>query len=149
MGIRKHPRQGHFEDIYVEGDNLEIRNIGIREVDTIILGIDVTKDSCVEGISSKILEIAFGKLTRATCYLFNKSLSLCIFPRKRAIVYINILPKGGDKADPSNWRPITQTRIPAKVLEKLVQCRFMTYLNVNNVLSDFQYGFRKERSTQL
>ena len=148
VGNRKYPNLGVFEDTNVEGDKLEIKNIGVREVEKLTLGIDVTKDSCVEGVSSKILKIAIGKLTRATCYLFNKSLSLGIFPRKWAIGYINILPKGGDKTDPSNWRPITQTCIPAKMLEKIVQCRFMAHLDTNNILSDFQYGFRKNRSTQ-
>ena len=71
-----------------------------------------------------------------------------IFPRKRAIGYIYILPKGGNKTDPSDWRPITQICVPAKLLEKIVQKRIIDYLNTNNVLSDFQYGFRKGRSTQ-
>ena len=37
---------------------------------------------------------------------------------------INILPKGGNLKDPSNVRPITQTLLPAKLLEKIVQKRF-------------------------
>ena len=87
----------------------------------------------MDGISSKILKLTFGKLVKAMCYLFNMSLHWGIFPRKWAIGYINILPKGGDKTDPSNWRPITQTCVPAKILEKNVQVRFLRHLDDHDI----------------
>ena len=46
------------------------------------------------------------------------SLMKGIFPRTWAFGFINILLKGGNKTDPSNWRPITNTCVPAKLLEK-------------------------------
>ena len=148
VGNRKYQKQGNFEDAIFEGDKFDIKKVGVQEVKKLVLGIDEAKDSCIDGISSKILKIAFVKITNAICHLFNMSLSLGIFPRKWAIGYINILPKGGDQSDPSNWRPITQTCIPAKIFEKIVQYRFMAHLNDNNILSNSQYGFRKNRSTQ-
>ena len=71
-----------------------------------------------------------------------------IFPRKWAIGYINVLPKGGDKTNPSNWRPITQTCLPAKMLEKIVQKRLLSHLDRYHILNDGQFGFRPGRSTQ-
>ena len=56
-------------------------------------------------------------------YLFNVSFEECEFPRAWAKGFINILPNGGKLKDPSNWRPITQTLLAAKTLEKLVQKR--------------------------
>ena len=114
----------------------------------LVSGIDTTKDSCVDGISARILKIAFGKLIKPLCHLFNMSLCTGVFPCKWAVGYINILPKGGDKTDASNWRPITQTCLPAKLLEKIAQSRLLLHLDANNILSDCQYGFRKGRSTQ-
>ena len=84
----------------------------------------------------------------ALAYLFEQSLRQGVFPRKWAIGYINILPKGGDKTNPSNWRPITQTCLPAKLLEKIVQKRLAAHLDRYNILNDGQFGFRSERSTQ-
>ena len=148
VGNRKIPYKGEFEDTKFVGDKFEIGNVCDREVRKLVLGIDVTKDSCVDGISANVLKIAFGKIVKPLCHLFKNSLSTGTFPRKWAIGYINILPKGGDKTDPSNWRPITQTCIPAKLLEKIVQNRLLTHLDANNILSDCQYGFRKGKSTQ-
>ena len=81
-------------------------------------------------------------------HMFQQSLVLGVFPREWAVGYINLLPKGGDKRNPSNWRPITQTCIPGKILEKLVQKRLMKYLNDKSILNDNQYGFRSGYSTQ-
>ena len=47
---------------------------------------------------------------------------------------INVIPKGGDLSDPGNWRPITQTSIFAKLLEKLVHERFLDHLTRNNII---------------
>ena len=115
----------------------------------LIKEIDIGKDSCVEGISTDILKKGFTTLVSQLQYLFNVSIEECSFPREWAKGFINILPKGGDLKNPSNWRPITQTLLPAKMLEKLIQKRFFTILDRNNYLSNGQYGFRPGRSTQL
>ena len=61
----------------------------------------------------------------------------------------NVIPKGGDLSDPGNWRPITQTSVFAKLLEKLVHKRLLNYFIQNNIISDYQFGFLPGRSTQL
>ena len=49
-----------------------------------------------------------------------------MFSREWAKDFIDILLKGGggNLKDPSNWKPITQTLLPAKLLEKVIQKRF-------------------------
>ena len=115
----------------------------------LISEIDNGKDSCVEGLSSLILKDGFGSLIPQITYLFNTSLEQCLFPREWAKGFINILPKGGNLKDPSNWRPITQTPLPAKMLEKIVQKRFLNILTDSNYISEYQYGFVPGKSTQL
>ena len=134
-------------DLGDDGYNFE--HVSLKEVSDLIKGIDVYKDSCIEGISSFILKEGFGSLPKQLQYLFNVSFEESVVPREWAKGYINILPKGGNLKDPSNWRPITQTLLPAKLLEKLVQKRFFKILSDFNVLSPLQYGFLPGRSTQL
>ena len=97
---------------------------------------------------ANILKTAMLVKPNAMLHLFSNSLFHGIFPRKWAIGYINILPKGGDKKNPTNWRPITQTCTPAKILEKLVASRLLTYFDENTILNKNQFGFRKGYSTQ-
>jgi len=49
----------------------------------------------------------------------------------------------------SNYRTVTLTSIPSKVMESIIRDHLMDYLNNNNLLSNKQYGFRKGRSTSL
>ena len=86
---------------------------------------------------------------QASIILFNRSLRCGVFPRKWAMGFVNILPKSGDLLKAGNWRPITQTCIPANILEKIVQKRLIKVLLENNYINGEQYGFIPERLTQL
>ena len=148
VGKRKEPVTNTFVDTEIVDDRFEIGNVLLDEVKLLLKQIDVNKESCIEGITSSILKSVFTLIPNAMLYMYQQSLTLGIFPREWAVGYINLLPKGGDKRNPSNWRPITQTCIPAKVLEKIVQKRLMRYFIDKNVLSNYQYGFRSGYSTQ-
>jgi len=57
--------------------------------------------------------------------------------------------KGGDKNDPSCYRPISLLPALGKLLEKVVSTQIVDYLNENNLISSKQYGFREGFSTEL
>ena len=123
--------------------------VTLEEVQKLVKEIDIGKDSCVDRISTFILKDGFTVLLTHLKHLFNVSLEESIFPREWAQGLINILPKGGNLKDLSNWRPITQALLPAKLLEKIVQKRFFKILKDVDYLSKYQYGFLPQRSTQL
>ena len=51
------------------------------------------------------------------------------------------------RCDPLNYRPISLTSVPCKVLERLIAKHLMQYLDTNSLLSNHQYGFRSKHST--
>ena len=57
--------------------------------------------------------------------------------------------KKGKRYEANNYRPISLLSIFDKLLEKLLCRRVIKFLNVNNMLFQFQYGFRKLHSTTL
>ena len=56
--------------------------------------------------------------------------------------------KSGDKSLCNNYRPISILSHVAKVFERLVHVRLSSFLEKNNILSDFQLGFRPAHTTQ-
>jgi len=57
--------------------------------------------------------------------------------------------KKGDRSQPSNYRPISLLSIFDKLLEKLMFNRLISYLERDSILSNYQFGFRKNHSTFL
>ena len=54
--------------------------------------------------------------------------------------------KKGVRYDPLNYRPISLTSVPCKMLERLVVEHLTLYLEENDMLSADQFGFRSGRA---
>ena len=82
--------------------------------------IDITMSSGIENINARmcktILEIIPDKFLK----LFANSVFLGIFPKKWACARLIFLPKDGSNKNPGNWRPISQTNVYSKLLEKII-----------------------------
>ncbi len=65
----------------------------------------------------------------------------------------NVSPifKKGNKQDPLNYRPVSLTSVPCKVMERIIKKAMVSHLEENNLLTSLQHGFRSGRSclTQL
>ncbi len=57
--------------------------------------------------------------------------------------------KKGDRSNPSNYRPIALLSCLPKVSESVLNRKILKHLSTSYLLSDRQYRFRKERSTDL
>ena len=57
------------------------------------------------------------------------------------------IPKSGDLTDVTNFRPISLLPTPGKVLEGVVHNQIENHGETEELLTNFQYGFRKGRST--
>lgn len=63
------------------------------------------------------------------------------------IARINPIYKKGSPDVSENYRPISILPIFSKITEKILNEQILKYLETNNLLSDSQFGFRKNRST--
>ena len=98
------------------------------EIIKLIREIDINKSSCVDKINSKFCKAAMLSIPSVICDIMCKSLKMGTIPKSWTKGTMNVIPKGGDLSDPGNWRPITQTSIFSKILEKLVHKRLLKYL---------------------
>ena len=121
-----------------------------NEVKRLIKEIDITKSSAIEGLSTRLIKDAFEVLTFELAYIYNSCLCYGIFPKAWGLSKITPIPKTKTPSTkPTDWRPISQICIAGKLLEKIIHNQLYHYLDVNNILSENQYGFRKGLSTSI
>ena len=113
----------------------------------LIDNIDITKSSGFHNISSKCLRDALSVLFSQLMYIFEQSYKLGVFPNEWKNATIVPLFKGGVKENVSNYRPVSLLPIPGKLLERVIHDHIMTFFEKNNLISNMQNGFRKNRST--
>ena len=110
--------------------------------------IDMNMSSCIDGVNMKICKLLLTDFTDMWLSIFANSMFTGIFPEDWSRSIVTLLPKGGDLTNPVNWRPISQTNIFSKILEKIVHSKILDYFLRNSILSRYQYGFLPGRSTQ-
>ena len=127
-------------------DSFMFRAICVHEVRHILHGLKTNKSSI--DIPQKCIKLAADHISDVLTAVFNNSLEQGIMPDILKISRITPVDKGGDITDPSNFRPISTLYSFAQIFEKLVYSQILGYLEKHNILSKFQFGFRKGRSTE-
>jgi len=80
--------------------------------------------------------------------LFNHIWQTGTFPSAwRRATIIPIAKPGKDKTNPTNYRPIALTSCICKTMERMINKRLTWYLEDNQLLTNYQAGFRQGRST--
>jgi hypothetical protein len=85
-------------------------------------------------------------LTPHICYLINLSIINRVFPSQLKLADVTPVYKKGDKADPSNYRPISVTCAMSKIYERAFCSQITKFLDDNQILSSSQFGFQKSKS---
>ena len=116
-------------------------------MDTLVQKINISKSSGITQISSRLLRDSFQILSDKLTHLFNLSIATAVFPDQWKKALVIPIPKTGNLNKADNYRPISLLPLPGKILEKLVHTQLSTCMEENSLLSDNQFGFRKQRST--
>jgi len=82
------------------------------------------------------------------CRLFNLSLETGVFPMILKAATIIPIHKSGDATLVNNYRPISMIPILAKIFEKLMLRKLMSFIKCNKLIADNQFGFKKNCSTE-
>ncbi len=99
-----------------------------------------------DGITSTMLKLTVGQITKPLTILFNLSLSEGKIPDdwKRA----NVVPihKAGDISSIKNYRPISLCSVVGKLMERVVTNHLISYMGDVGLISHQQHGFVNGRS---
>ncbi len=111
----------------------------------------INKKSCpgLDQITGKMLVNLPQNCLEAILKIFNYSLKNCILPQAWKDSKIILIPKKDSNLNqPNAYRPISLTSCIVKLLEKIIMSRLITFIESNKILTQFQSGFRENRSTQ-
>ena len=82
-------------------------------------------------------------------HIYKVSLHQCKLPHDWKTALVSPIYKKNSRKSPANYRPISLTSIPCKILEHLIYSSVYNYLKINSILCDAQHSFRKKRSCKM
>ena len=120
-----------------------------REVYELILKLDSSKGPGTDNIDTKSLKSIANIISKHLSLLFNQSILEGIYPQCLKIAKCVPIFKGSplDPSLPVNYRPISILTGINKIFERILHNQLSKYLQENNLLPPFQYGYRKQHNT--
>ena len=98
-------------------------------------------------VPRKIIKLASSHLCESFTYIFNQSLQQGVVPDILKISKVTPIDKGGEVADPTNFRPISTLSTFTQTFKKCTHKQLINCIEKQKILSQFQFGFRKGHST--
>ena len=80
--------------------------------------------------------------------IFQSSVDSGQVPKAWNEANITAIFKKGNRAETSNYRPISLTPVISKLLEHIIHSHIMKHLEQHHILTDHQHGFHAKRSTE-
>ena len=80
-------------------------------------------------------------------HLVNSSINKGIFPDELKIAKVIPIFKSGNKESIENYRPISILSVFTKVFEKVMYKHLINFVDKNDILYKYQFGFRRQHST--
>ena len=126
-----------------------LHKISQKEIHNAIQNLKNSSSSGPDEITSKFVKISAPILTPALEKIFNLSLKSGIYPHKLKIAKVVPVYKKGVSTLVSNYRPISILNTINKIFEKILHLRLTKFIEDSNLLYKYQFGFRKNHSTEL
>jgi hypothetical protein len=119
------------------------------EIQRIIISLKNANSVGYDDISTNILKMCSKNISVPLTHIINLSLENGIFPDRLKLSIVKPLYKKGDEHDINNYRPITLIPVIAKIFEKIMAKRILSFIEKNNIINENQFGFQEGKSTTL
>jgi len=137
--FQRHPEGTPVTDIgYLE--------ITQEDVEKKLLNLRDDKAPGPDGLHPKALKELASVLGVPLAILFNKSLQEGVLPEDWKCANVISVFKKGLKTEAGNYRPVSLTSVPCKVMESVLRDKMLKHLDANDLLSHNQHGFTRKRS---
>ena len=110
--------------------------------------LDPHKAAGPDKISPRVLKELAVPLSKPLKELFQHSIDTGEVPEQWRRAAVSPIFKKGDRTKAANYRPVSLTAVCCKLCEHIVAKAITEHLENNNILTDKQHGFRKQRSCE-
>lgn len=115
---------------------------------TLFSGLRNSRSPAADGLVIKPVNYVLDLIAPVIAHIFNKAISCGVFPSSMRVARVTVIHKGGDKNSFSNYRPVSILPVFSKGLEKVINTRIESFSRRFNLLTTYQFGFRKNRSSE-
>jgi len=99
-----------------------------------------------DGIHPLLLKECAATVAEPLALIFSKSYSTGTLPSDWKTAQVVPIFKKGSRTDAANYRPISLTSIPCKIMESMIKDKMQQFLDKNNSITEAQHGFVSGRS---
>ncbi len=122
-------------------------NINENEVREYLEDLNINKSPGPDKLNPRVLKEASSQLAKPFAILYKQSLSEGKLPLEwKSAIITPIFKNKGSKHQATNYRPVSLTSVPCKILEKIIRKKIMEHMNNNGFFTSFQHGFLEGRS---
>ena len=99
-------------------------------------------------LPARVLKELASEISPYLTAIFQGSFDTGYVPKDWRKANVTAIFKKGEKFKASNYRPVSLTSICCKIQEHVKTSNVLNYLDVHNILTDCQHGFRARRSSE-
>lgn len=118
----------------------------VGEVAAKLDSMDPNKSAGSDGFLPKVMKNVKDGLASHLQQIFNVSLETGEVPDDMRIANVTPIFKAGDSNNSGNYRPISLTSVPGKLLESIIKDKIVTHLEENELIGKSQHGFLRGKS---
>ena len=111
-------------------------------------GLNAKKASGPDNICCKILKELSVEIAPILTHIFTQSIETGQIPPDWSTAYVTPIFKKGNRSLPENYRPVSLTSVPCKILEHIICSHIRKHLDDQKILTAFQHGFRRAHSCE-
>ena len=120
-------------------------------VEKAIAHFNPSKSQGPDMIHPKVIKATKAALVDPLTSILNKSLNEGAIPEIWKCANVMAIFKNGERSKSSNYRPISLTSVPGKLMERIIRDALVNHMTTNKLFCEEQHGFIKGKScaTQL